>query len=110
MEEVIGDKGLPAKQIIDDIRQFILGCGGALEEWYVGRTWNPRKRLFAHHNVSERFDAWIYRHALSSEDARFIEQTFLSAGCIGGTSSINDEAKFVFVYRATEVTQQWLTR
>ncbi len=58
-----------AQQILDEMRKFMVGCGGTPDGWFVGIAKDPRKKLFVGHNVSERFDAWMYRQAPSYDDA-----------------------------------------
>jgi len=61
------------KEIIEEINAHIKKCGGVYSSWYVGIAANAKERLLAHKVDKE---AYIYRTASSSQDARQIERYF----------------------------------
>lgn len=96
--------GFSAQQILEDIQKFVDGCGGPINEWYVGLASDPRQKLFVTHNVSEKFDAWMYRQASSAEVALSVTKTLLDIGCVGDSSSDDDGARTVYIYHTTWIT------
>ncbi len=86
--------------IISEIGSYIQNNGGIFQEWYVGIASDPRERLFVGHKVVENGDAWIYREAMNSSEARTIEKFFLDKLVTGGGSGGGDYiSKFVYAYK-----------
>lgn len=86
--------------IISEIGNHIQNNGGIFQHWYIGITSNPRERLFVGHKVVENGDAWIYREAMNSNEARMVEKFFLDKLVTGGGSGGGDYTSlFVYAYK-----------
>jgi len=95
-----------AKQIAQEILDYIKRCGGLYGSWYVGITSDPQKRLFSEHGVREKGDSWIFRDASSVEEARAIEQYFVnSLGTDGGSGGGDASSRFVYAYKKSAHTR-----
>ena len=96
-----------AQRIIKEIEEYIAKCGGVYSSWYVGIASNHRTRLFQDHNVSEQNDAWIFRGASSSNEARTIEDYFHNVRHAKGAGGGGDNTTtIVYAYRITPSTRQ----
>ena len=106
VSQLEGDKMYkPTEQIINEIREHMKQCGGAVWDWNVGITAEPRNRLFGDHRVNEQGDAWIFREAANTEVAREIEAYFINVlGADGGTGGGDADARFVYAYKRSEHT------
>jgi hypothetical protein len=79
--------------------------GGAPNQWYVGISRDPERRLFEGHNVDEDGDRYIYREAYSSEVAREVESHFVeNRGFDGGDGGGDEDTVFVYAYKKTPNT------
>jgi len=92
------------QQIVNEISDYMKKCGGVYREWYIGISSDARNRLFNGHGVKENGDYWIYRGADTNQDARDVEQTFLKAGCAGGTGGGDWTSKSVYAYKKNSHT------
>lgn len=92
------------QQIINDIINFMSQWGGAYGDWYIGITSDSEQRLFNDHGVNRANDAWIYRTANTSDDARSIEQYFIGLGCDGGSGGGDNTSRIVYVYKKSSRT------
>lgn len=99
--------GKSMQVIISEIGSYIQNNGGIFQEWYVGIASDPRERLFVGHKVVENEDAWIYREAMNSNEARIIEKFFLNKLVTGGGSGGGDyNTRFVYTYKKSYHTKQ----
>ncbi len=93
------------KKVIQEIRDYILKCGGSYSAWYVGIAQNPQSRLFNDHAVNEKSDSWIYRKVSSSDSARNIEQYFIETlKTDGDTGGGDDSTDSVYAYKKNNHT------
>jgi len=90
--------------ILQDMNGHIQKQGGRPSDWYVGVTSDIEQRLFTDHKVPKKDHWYIYRRALTADDARAVEKAFLDWGCDGGTGGGEDDAMFVYAYLKTPVT------
>lgn len=93
--------------IITEIKAFMAKWGGRYIDWYIGIAFDPRQRLFNDHGVNEESDSWIYREALNSDSARWVEDYFINTfGTSGDTGGGDSTTKFVYAYKkATHTTE-----
>ena len=87
--------------IVSDINAHMRKSGILNPGWYVGITSDVDQRLFGDHKVPRANHWFIYRRALSSEDARNIEAAYHRAGCKGGGSGGDYSAVYVYAYVIT---------
>lgn len=73
-------------------------------EFYIGITNDPERRLFEEHGVSKENSWWIYIPADNVETARKVEQYYLDKGMRGGYGGGNNESIFVYCYIVTPTT------
>jgi len=86
--------------IIDDIRAYLGKDRGDYKLWYVGLSTDARYSLFAEHRVKEKGDLWIYRTAVSPEEAWEIEKYFLiTLGVDGDLGSAVIASTMVYAYK-----------
>ena len=102
------DSMATTSEIIWEIQQHIDRNGGIFFNygWYVGVSSDPGSRLFYGHNVRKDHDAWIWRIAPSSFEAREIERHFLGCGCQGGQGGGDHGAVYVYAYRIETHTKE----
>lgn len=90
----------PASQIVAEIMEYMHQCGGPPSTWYVGIAKEPTNRLFNDHGVLRQGDAWIFRQALSSEEARRAEAHLVSTlGTDGGSGGGDRASAYVYAYK-----------
>ena len=90
------------KEIIEEINAHIKKCGGVYSSWYVGIAANAKERLLAHKVDKE---AYIYRTASSSQDARQIERYFTETlSTDGGVGGGDEITKMVYAYKKSTTT------
>ena len=94
------------QQAANEIDAHIQKCGGGYPGWYVGIAADPRNRLFAAHNVSEKNGTWIFRDAGSEQGARAVEDHFIAQGCKGCPGGGDGDTKCVYAYRITSTTRE----
>jgi len=86
--------------IIDDIKSYITKDKGDYKLWYLGLSTNARNNLFIIHRVKEKGDLWIYRTAVSPEEAREIEKYFvIILGADGDPGSAVVASTMVYAYK-----------
>jgi hypothetical protein len=90
--------------IYDEISAHITRQGGLLHNWYAGITSDVNARLFGAHRVPRENHWFIYRRAISSLEARRIEDALLRKGCDGGPGGGDSSAVFVYAYLKTSIT------
>ena len=90
--------------IVNEFNAHIQKQGGRPADWYVGITQDVAQRLFVNHKVPRKDHWFIHREALTSEAARAVEKAFLDWGCDGGTGGGDEDARFVYAYLKTSVT------
>ncbi len=95
-----------ANSTAQEIAAYVGQHGGNYSQWYVGIAANPQDRLFSGHNVSERGGAWIYRTCTNSDQARAIEDYFISMGMKGGPGGGDATTKAIYAYRITSSTRE----
>lgn len=86
--------------IIQDFLNHIKKCGGNYFDWYLGISKDAENRLFNEHRVRRESDAWIFRKANSSNEARTIEDYFVkSLGTDGDTGGGDYTSDMVYAYK-----------
>ena len=93
-----------ARTIISDFNAHIKKRAGQPSEWYVGVTEDIDGRLFGRHAVPRKGHWYIYREAYTTQDARAVEKAFLDSGCDGGGGGGDEDARFVYAYLKTSIT------
>ena len=74
-------------------------------EFYIGVTQNAVKQLFEEHHVDKENSWWIYTTAISSEDAKKVENYYKNLGMRSGGTS-DDNSKMVYCYVVTPTTTE----
>ncbi len=95
------------KTIVEKIIEFVKD--EHYEEYYVGITANPEKRLESEHKVDmnkDHRDSYIFKKAKSAKSARKAECQLLEKGFKGGSGGGKKNAKYVYAYRITSTTSQ----
>jgi len=95
-----------AQAIYDEIIANIRKSPYNASAWYAGITQNVNQRLFGAHNVSKEGSWWIHREALSSNDARRVEEALINWGCDGGNGGGDSDAVYVYAYHKTADTRR----
>lgn len=96
-----------SNEIVNSILSYINKCSGKFySDYYVGISNDPRKRLFAEHNVNEQNGCWIITHAKSIEHARNAETTLLNKGMKGGDGGGDNTSMHVYCYMITSSTNE----
>lgn len=94
-------------ELLKEIKEYIDANGGSYQNWYVGISKNPEKRLYQEHNVDKIFDLWIFGQATTSDEARQIEYYFTHTLNTDGDSGGGDVlSTSVYAYRKTVSTKQ----
>lgn len=73
-------------------------------EFYIGITNNPERRLFEEHGVFKEDSWWIYIPADSVDTARKVKQHYLDKGMRGDSGGGDDDSIFVYCYIVTPTT------
>jgi len=95
------------QQIAREIQEYMRQRGGTSRTWYVGIARDARARLFSDHGVREHSDAWIFRRAASSADARSVEKYFIDqCGTDGGPGGGDAYTVFVYAYKKASHTRE----
>lgn len=92
------------QQIVNDFLDYLSKNGGSYNDWYVGITNDPKKRLFTEHNVDEQYGKWIYAAADTNQAARSVEDYFIDLGCDGGSGGGDNSSTVVYAYKKTSYT------
>lgn len=73
-------------------------------DFYVGITGDIEERLHGFHNVPKENHWFIYRNAISDDEARTVEKFYLEKGMKGGTGGGDSSTTIVYCYRISEIT------
>lgn len=93
------------RTIINKIDNHLkVGGGQFYQDFYVGITNDPERRLFKEHKVLKDNAWWIYSKADTSDIAKEVEKHYLELGLRGGTGGGDNDATFVYCYRVTPFT------
>lgn len=95
-----------AQVIYDEIIEHIKSSQYETSSWYAGITQDVDQRLFGAHNVPRKGAWYIYRQALSSSDARRVEEALINWGCDGGNGGGDSDAIYVYAYAKTNGTKR----
>ena len=95
-----------SNEVITSIEQHMSKYSRYYDEWYVGITNNPERRMFNEHNVYESEDRYICYDCEVHLTARSIEQYFLDKGCKGGHGGGDETSTFVYAYKIKNHTQE----
>ena len=91
------------KEIIDNFDEHLTKSGKRYySEFYIGVSQNAVERLFEKHHVDKENSWWIYRTAISSEDAKRVAKHYQDLGMRGGT----DDGNMVYCYVVTSLTTE----
>ena len=93
-----------ARTIVNEFNAHIQKQGGQPSAWYVGVTEDIGQRLFGDHKVPRKGHWFIYCEAYTADDARAVEKAFVDSGCGGGTGGGDVDARFVYAYLKTSIT------
>jgi hypothetical protein len=85
--------------IVMEMLEFIYREGGHPNNWCIGVTNDPRRRLFDEHQIHYKNDSWIYRTATSEGDALQVHSYFLEFGLVKGEEVWQSGACAVYAYR-----------
>lgn len=92
-------------EIIQKIDQHLSNSGKSYyNEFYVGITNDPKRRLFEEHGVSKEDSWWIYVKADNAEIARNVEKHYLNEGMRGNDGGGNEDSCYVYCYAVTQTT------
>lgn len=92
-----------AQKIADDIYSHLNGDTN-YKDYYIGITNDIDRRLFGEHNVSRKYDWWIYCDAINKEHAQAVEEHFLEKGMKGDIGGGTSDSSWVYCYKITEKT------
>jgi len=95
---------MPAQTIVSEINAHMAKSGLPNAKWYVGITSSIDDRLFGFHQVPRKNHWYIFREAMSEQDARAIEAAYLNSGCKGGPGGGDAGSVFVYAYAVTPNT------
>jgi len=94
------------KQIIEEIRDYIVGSGSPSSYWYIGVSERAGEALFEKHGVTKEGDLWIYRTARSAKIAHQVRDHFTSElGLEGSTAAAPGDPRIVYAYRMAAQTE-----
>jgi len=92
-------------KIVVEIKNYIELHGGNYLSWYVGLAENPEIELIAH-GVNLDLDRYIYLPATCMEDARSVEQYFVTRlGTDGDIGGRDEKALTIYAYKKTKSTK-----
>lgn len=94
-----------AQVIVNEFNDHIKKQGGQPFHWYVGITEDVEERLFGGHRIPRKNHWFIYREADSAREARAVEKAFLDVGFDGGGGGGDNDARFVYAYLKTSITE-----
>ena len=98
MQTNTATRDLTAQDVFNEITAHINSSPYSRNNWYAGITQNVDQRLFGTHNVSQDNGWWIYQKAMSSSDARAVENALIEWGCDGGNGGGDGDALYVYAY------------
>lgn len=93
------------KTITAEISAKIKKQGGQMGSWYVGTASRVKPRLFVEHNVPQTNHWFIWRKAVSAEDATASEAALHGLGCDGTEREKDDKARHVYAYLKAAATK-----
>lgn len=92
------------KEIVNEICTYADKEGSGYSHWYCGIASDPKERLFTDHNVAEKNSYWIYRNAVTEQNARDIEAHLIQLGFAGGEGGGDYSTIYVYAYKITNST------
>ncbi len=92
-------------KIIREMRDFIIRHDENYGNWYIGITTDPVSRLTDDHKVDINTDLWLCSEAFSNEEARKVEERFVSESGVTGDCQNAEAGRFVYAYRMSDNTQ-----
>ncbi|MDI1253082.1 hypothetical protein [Thermomonas sp.] len=93
------------KTITAEISAHIKKQGGQMGSWYVGTASRVKPRLYGEHLVPKAKHWYIWRKAMSADDAAALEAAFHGLGCDGTEREKDDNARHVYAYLKTSATK-----
>ena len=102
---VTATRSKTAQEIYNEITAHIKSSPYGTSSWYAGITQDVDQRLFGAHNVPRK-GAYIYREALTSNNARRVEEALIKWGCDGGNGGGDSDAVYVYAYLKTAGTKR----
>jgi len=87
------------KEIKDLIETFITKENSGYNNWHVGITDDPNRKLFKDQKVDKSQDYWIYRSVPSSKIAKKIEKHFINLGCNKEIDEEKMNSNVVFAFK-----------
>ena len=92
-------------KIINDILTYV--GNQKKSDWYVGIATDIEERLFSNHNVAKNGSAgWIFRTAVSEQNARDTEKYLLNHYEFKGGAGGGICPKCVYAYKITSYTKE----
>jgi hypothetical protein len=95
-----------AMNILTDLQKFIRRHGNQYQEWFCGTTSDPKQQLFELHRVDAFHDPWMFRACQNISEALELECTFLREGCQGIRGKGDWKARYIYIYKISQRTQQ----
>ncbi len=97
-----------ASDIIRDFERFINQDGSPYNNWYVGISENPERRLFTEHGVDRERGGWKHLDdPVEARIAREVEEHFVrQRGTDGGTGGGDADYLYVYAYLKESNTRQ----
>ncbi|MDE0123736.1 MAG: hypothetical protein OXN97_04075 [Bryobacterales bacterium] len=92
--------------ILTEIFQYVSSRSGDLEDWCVGVTSDPERRLFEDHRVNRGHGLWTFKWAETAQDARAVERELLRMGFWGATWGADRTSRCVYCYAITTRTRE----
>ena len=92
--------------VLSEIKAHIRGNGNSFRAWYAGITNDPKRRVFDDHKVSQSSGVYIWRKCLSTDTARSVETSLISAGTDGGDGGGRQSSQFVYAYKKSSYTRE----
>jgi hypothetical protein len=78
---------------------------GNYKKWYVGVTYDAKKRLFEEHMVVEKDNNWTFCSCANDTDARKVEKELIELGCDGAPGGGDNSSVRIYVYLKTNQTK-----
>lgn len=90
-------------EITIKITEFIEEHGGDYQDWYVGITNNPERRLDEHNVDMDDAESYIVLETSSAQIARRVEWYFATTTAVqGGTGGGESDSRYVYAGRIRE--------
>ena len=93
------------KTITAEITAHMNKQGGQKGAWYVGTASRVKPRLYGEHQVPSSKHWYIWRKAVSADDAIALEAAFHALGCDGTEREKDDNARYVYAYLKASATK-----